>query len=293
MAAAGAVAFSDDGSGVGSAGAMGKALAYIAMTGKPLMQHCEDQDMAGGAMNAGALASKLGIPGMPRIAEELMLQRDLLLNLGQNIGCRYHMLHVSTQGAVEMLRKARATLDGKRLITAEATPHHLLLTQERCSDYNSVYKVNPPLRTQKDVDALLEGIRDGTITQLATDHAPHTREEKELEFSQAPFGIIGLECALALFVKALITPGVIGWPRLIEMMSTNPARLVGLESKGHLAVGADADVTIINPDMNWTIDVSGFKSKSRNCPFDGWQVTGRAVTTIVGGRVKFDLSGTA
>ncbi len=289
MAGAGAVGFSDDGLGVASSSVMSKVLAYIAMTGKPLMQHCEDADLAGGAMNAGALASKLGIPGMPRVAEELMLQRDLMLNLGQNIGCKYHMLHVSTAGAVARLREARQTPEGKRLITAEATPHHLLLTEEACSDYSAVFKVNPPLRTKKDNAALVEGIKDGTITILATDHAPHTREEKELEFAQAPYGMIGLESSLALFIKALVTSGAIDWPALIALMTLNPAELVGLGSKGRLTAGADADVTIIDPDVAWTIDAAQFKSKSRNCPFDGWKVKGRAVVTIVGGDVKFAL----
>ncbi len=292
MAGAGAVGFSDDGFGVASASVMSKVLSYIAMTGKPLMQHCEDADLAGGAMNAGALASKLGIAGMPRVAEELMLQRDLLLNLGQNIGCKYHMLHVSTAGAVERLRQARATPEGARLITAEATPHHLLLTEEACSDYNSVFKVNPPLRTKKDNAALVEGVKDGTITILATDHAPHTREEKELEFAQAPYGMIGLECSLALFIKALVNSGAIDWAKLVELMTLNPAQLVGLSNKGRLAPGMDADVTVINPEHEWTIDSAQFASKSRNCPFDGWKVKGRAVVTVVGGSVKFALDDT-
>jgi len=286
MATGGAVGFSDDGDVVASAGVMHKALQYIAMTGKVLMQHCEDPELGGGLMNAGALATRLGLKGWPRVAEELIVERDIRLNLGQNIGCRYHAQHLSSGGSVELLRKARSTERGRSLITGEVSPHHLLLTEDRCATYDPMFKMNPPLRSQRDIDELLAGVKDGTITILATDHAPHTREEKELEFAAAPYGIIGLECALPLYARALVESETIDWPAMIAMMTVNPARLCDLAGKGELAAGRDADVTIIDPNESWTIDASRFLGKSRNCPFDGWDVTGRAIAVIVGGQLK-------
>jgi dihydroorotase len=276
---------------------MAKALSYIAMTGKVLMQHCEDPELGGGVMNAGALATRLGLKGWPRVAEELIIQRDIKLNVAQQSGgsgasggggggCRYHVQHVSSGGSVEMIRRARHDRFGQAHLTAEASPHHLLLTEDQCSTYDTRFKMNPPLRTKRDIDELLRGVKDGTITILATDHAPHTQEEKELEFAVAPFGIVGLECALPLYVKALLESDTLDWPRLIAMLTINPARLCNLAGKGELTIGADADVTVIDPSLQWTIAVNDFKGKSRNCPFDGWKVTARAAATIVGGEVK-------
>jgi dihydroorotase len=289
MAASGAVGFSDDGVGVASAGVMAKALSYIAMTGRVLMQHCEDPQLGGGVMNAGTLATRLGLSGWPRVAEELMIQRDIMLNRAQGSKTRYHVQHLSSGGSVELVRRARADKAGQATITAEASPHHLLLTEEACATYDPNYKMNPPLRSKRDVEELIEGIKDGTITVLATDHAPHTLEEKQVEFTAAAYGILGLECALPLYKKALIDSGAIDWPKLIAMMTINGTELCGLTGKGKLSVGADADVTIIDPEQAWTIDVSRFASKSRNCPFDGWNVTGRAIATIVGGNIKLAL----
>jgi len=289
MAASGAVGFSDDGVGVASAGVMAKALSYIAMTGKVLMQHCEDPQLGGGSMNAGALATRLGLAGWPRVAEELMIQRDIMLNKAQGSKTRYHVQHLSSGGSVELIRRARVDKAGHATITAEASPHHLLLTEESCATYDTHYKMNPPLRAQRDVDELIEGIKDGTITVLATDHAPHTLEDKQVEFTAAAYGIIGLECALPLYVKALIDSGAIDWPKLIELMTVNGAELCGLTGKGRLSVGADADVTVIDPKQAWTLDVEKFASRSRNCPFSGWNVTGRAVATIVNGDIKLAL----
>ena len=289
MAASGAVGFSDDGTAVTSAGVMAKAMAYIAMTGKVLMQHCQDPELADGVMNAGALATRLGLAGWPRVAEEVIIQRDILLNLSQHTGARYHVQHLSSGGSVEMVRRARQDLFGQSHITAEVSPHHLLLTEDACADYDTNFKVNPPLRQKRDIEQLLAGVADGTISILACDHAPHTPEEKELEFAAAPFGIVGLESALPLYIKALIESETIDWPTMLALMTINPAKLCSLDGKGHLAPGADADVTIIDPGMDWTIDIDKFHGKSRNCPFDGWQVTGRAITTIVGGEVKFNL----
>ena len=279
----GAIAFSDDGVGVADASVMRKALQYSKMFDTVLMQHCEEPTLSGGAMHAGVVSTTLGMPGIPAEAEQLMISRDLLLN--RTIGCRYHVQHISTAGSVELIRRAKR--DGMN-VTAEVSPHHLLLTDEMCRTFDTNFKMNPPLRTAADVQACIEGVKDGAIDILATDHAPHLAEEKELEFVYAPFGIIGLECALPLYIKALVEPGHIGWMQLIDMMTARCAQIVKLD-KGTLAEGADADVTIIDPQLQWTIDCAKFASKSRNCPFNGWEMKGRAVTTIVGGEVKWEL----
>jgi len=282
----GAVAFSDDGVGVADPGVMRKALQYAGMFDVVLMQHAEDPSLGGGTMNAGVVQTALGLSGYPAEAEQLMIARDLLLN--RKINCPYHIQHISTAWSVELVRRGKK--DGLR-VTTEVSPHHLLLTDESCRSYDTNYKMNPPLRTAADVKACIEGVIDGTIDCLATDHAPHLAEEKELEFAYAPNGIIGLECALPLYIKALVTPGHIPWMKLIELMTTKPAEIVKLQ-KGTLKEGADADVTIIDPNLEWTIDKESFESKSRNCPFHGWPVKGRAVMTIVGGAVKWELAKT-
>jgi dihydroorotase len=284
MHARGAVAFSDDGVGVNDPSVMRKALQYAKMFDTVLMQHCEDEKLGGGAMHAGVVSTSLGLPGVPAEAEQLMIARDLLLN--RTIGCRYHVQHISTAWSVELIRRGKR--DGQA-VTAEVSPHHLLLTDEMCRGYDTNFKMNPPLRTAADVKACIQGVVDGTLEVLATDHAPHLAEEKELEFQFAPNGIIGLEGAMALYVKALVEPGHISWMKLVEMMSTAGARLVKLANKGSLRVGADADVTVIDPNREWVIDPEEFKSKSRNCPFAGWKVKGRATHTIVGGQVKWKL----
>jgi len=284
MVRAGAVAFSDDGTGIADSDIMLCALQYVLMFDKPIMQHCEDSNIAaGGVMNAGATAVRLGLPGINHIAEELMIQRDL--TLVRETRAKYHVCHITTARSVELIREAKAA---GLPVTAEVCPHHLILTEEACTSYDSNFKMNPPLRTPADVEACLQGVVDGTIDCLVTDHAPHGIQEKELEFLYAPFGIIGLETALPLYIKALVTTGLLDWPALIERLTHRPAQVLSL-NKGTLAVGADADVTIIDPKINWTIDAKQFKSKSRNCPFDGWQVTGRAVTTIVRGKMKYQL----
>jgi dihydroorotase len=279
----GAVAFSDDGVGVGDPSVMRKALQYCKMFDAVIMQHCEEPTLGGGAMHGGIVSTSLGLPGVPPEAEQLMIARDLLLN--RKIGCRYHVQHISTEWSVELIRRAKK--DGQA-VTAEVSPHHLLLTDEACRSYDTNFKMNPPLRTAADVAACIQSVKDGTLDCLATDHAPHRAEEKELEFANAPNGILGLEGALALYIKALVTPGHIGWPRLIELMTIGGARVAKL-NKGTLAIGADADVTIIDPNLKWKIEKEKFRSKSRNSPFDGWEVTGRATHTIVGGEVKWSL----
>jgi dihydroorotase len=280
----GAIAFTDDGTGVKDAAVMRKALQYARMFDAMLMQHCEEASLSGGAMNAGLVSTTLGLPGIPAESEELMIARDLLLN--RNIGARYHVQHISTAGAVQLVRQAKK--EGQR-VTAEATPHHLLLTDECCRTYDTNFKMSPPLRTSADVAAVIDGVKDGTIDVLATDHAPHLAEEKELEFPYAPNGIIGMECALPLYIKALVEPGHINWMQLVKLMSTRPAEVLKLQNKGTLREGADADITVIDPRMEWTVDPAKFDSKSRNCPFKGWKVKGRAVATIVSGDVKWKV----
>jgi dihydroorotase len=283
MKAAGAVAFSDDGDGIASAGMMQRALQYARMLDVPIMQHCQDPDLVSGAMNSGAVAVRLGLGGIAAAGEQIMLQRDL--ELVERTGARYHVQHVSSAGSVELIRRAKA----KGLpVTAECTPHHLLLTEAACTTYDPNYKMAPPLRSAADVEALRLGVVDGAIDCLATDHAPHSKEEKDLEFELAPFGIISLDCALGLYAKALVQTGLLEWPELIAAMSTRPARVIG-QDIGTLAPGAPADVTIIDATASWTVSVGGFASTSRNCPYDGWELPARAVTTIVGGKVKFEL----
>ena len=279
----GAIAFSDDGVGVADASVMRKALQYCRMFDALIMQHCEEPTLGGGSMHAGVVSTSIGIPGIPAEAEQLMIARDVLLN--RTIGSRYHVQHISTAGSVELVRQAKR--DGQN-VTAEVAPHHLLLTDESCRGFDTNFKMNPPLRTAADVRACIEGVKDGTIDILATDHAPHLAEEKEREFIYAPFGIISLECALPLYAKALVEPGHVSWMKLIDLMTWRPAKIVRLD-KGTLQQGKDADVTLIASNRPWTIDSEQFASKSRNCPFGGWQVGCRAVTTIVGGEVKWSL----
>jgi dihydroorotase len=230
----------------------------------------------------GRVSVELGLAGIPAEAEQLMIARDLLLN--RTVGCRYHVQHISTAWSVELVRRAKR--DGQP-VSAEVAPHHLLLTDEACRGYDTHYKMNPPLRTAADVAACIAGVVDGTIDCLATDHAPHRAEEKELEFAAAPMGIVSLECALPLYAKALVEPGHVTWARLIDLMSTRPAAIIRSD-RGTLAEGASADVTVIDPRRRWTIDPAKFASRSRNCPFAGWEVTGKAVATIVDGDVKWE-----
>jgi len=284
MAEAGAVAFTDDGSGVASPLVMQRAMQYARMLNRPVMQHCQDPGLAGGHMNSGPIAVRLGLAGIPASGEEIMLRRDL--ELLERTGGRYHVQHVSSAGSVDLIAWAK---DGGLPVTAEATPHHLLLTDAACMDFDSNYKMNPPLRTAVDVEVLRRGVADGTIDCLATDHAPHAMEEKEMEFGLAPFGIISLDCALGLYIKALITSKACDWPRLIEALTIGPAKIIDHagEGLGTLSAGAAADVTVIDPKKRWTVRVDRFASKARNCPYEGWKLTGRPTHTIVGGEVKF------
>jgi dihydroorotase len=260
-----------------------RALKYASMFNSVVAQHCQDERIAGrGVMNAGYYSTILGLPGLDPLAEEAMLWRDI--QLVRKTKARYHAQHISTAGSVELIKAAKA--DGLP-VTCEATPHHLLLTDECCAEYDTNYKVNPPLRSEKDVEALTQAVADGLIDALATDHAPHLQSEKELEFLTAPCGIASLECALALYIKALIEPGVVDWPGLIRLMTQNPAKIIGIE-KGTLSKGVQADVTIIDPNTEYEIDVNTFYSKSRNCPYHGWKVKGKVEKTIVGGEMRFE-----
>jgi dihydroorotase len=289
MARAGAVGFSDDGDCIASAGVMGRVLGAVRATGRAFMQHCQEPTLTRGAsMHTGEVATRLGLGGWPRVAEEVIIQRDVMLN--RAIGCRYHVQHISSGGSVEIVRRARA--EGQP-VTAEAAPHHLLLTHEACDGYNTAGKMNPPLREQRDIDAIRAGVADGTITVLATDHAPHTADEKRSAFEEAPFGIVGLETALPLYAEALVDPGHIDWPRLIGLMTIEPARLCGLDDQGlgALKVGGPADMTLIDPDRAWTVRAAEFRSRCSNTPFDGRRVRGRAVATIVGGRIVHEIAG--
>ena len=282
MAQAGAIGFTDDGCGVQDAAVMMRALKYAGMFNLVVAQHCQDDSLGGGGvMNAGYNSTILGLPGIDPLAEEMMLWRDI--QLVKKTGVRYHAQHISTAGAVEIIKEA------KKLglpVTCEVTPHHLLFTDDAIVDYDTNYKVNPPLRTVRDVEALKRAIQEGLVDALVTDHAPHLQSEKELEFLAAPFGIASLECALSLYIKALIEPGILDWPGLMNLMTHRPAGVIGTD-KGTLAKGDRADITIIDPDTEYTIDAEKFQSKSRNCPYNGWRVKGKVEKTIVAGEVRY------
>jgi len=284
MAEAGAVGFTDDGNGVQDPSVMLRALKYAGMFDVVIAQHCQDNSFAGnGVMNSGYHSAVLGLPGADPLAEEAMLWRDI--QLVRKTGVRYHAQHISTAGSVELIRAAKKEA---LPITCEVTPHHLLLTEERCAEYDTNYKVNPPLRTEKDIEALKEAISEGLVDALVSDHAPHLQSEKELEFLTAPFGIASLECSLALFIKALIEPGILDWPGLVKLMAEKPAKIIGVD-KGTLSKGKQGDVTIIDPGTEYEIDVNKFRSKSRNCPYHGLAVKGKVEKTIVGGEIRFSL----
>lgn len=280
---AGAVAFSDDGDCIASAQVMSRVFAAVSQTGSTFMQHCQEPTLTQGAsMHAGTVSARLGLTGWPRMAEEIIIERDVRLLRHLRSPCRYHAQHISSAGSIDIIRQARK--DGLP-VTGEATPHHLLLTHDLCENYNTLAKVNPPLRESVDVNALIEGVADGTITILGTDHAPHSAEEKSLPFEDAPMGMVGLEFALPLYAEALVHSGAISWPRLIALLTIEPARLCGLDELdlGSLTPGAPADITIIDPNAKWSIDPATMIGKSKNTPLAGRKLTGRAVLTLIGG----------
>jgi dihydroorotase len=282
---AGAVAFSDDGAPVYDAELMRRALEYTSMFGKPILNHAEVMELTrgGGMMHEGRVSLLLGLPGMPAAAEDVMIGRDIALM--DVTGGHVHVMHISTAGGVELVRQAKAA--GSR-VTTEICPHHFTLTDDCLRTFDSNYKMSPPLRSRLDVEACIEGLIDDTIEVICTDHAPHALEKKMQEIDVAPFGIVGLETCLPLTISQLIEPGHLTWSQAIKKLTINPARILGVE-KGTLKPGADADVTIIAPNLEWVCDPQTFKSKSKNSPFAGWEFTGRAVMTIVGGRVRFQL----
>jgi len=285
MREAGCVAFSDDGRPVATALLMRRALEYAGMLGLPIIDHCEDKTLAGeGVAHEGFHASQLGLRGIPGAAEDVMVERDIVL--AAMTGSHAHIAHLSTSGA---LRAVRAAKERHVRVTCEVAPHHFTLTDEQLMAplaYDTNLKMNPPLRHLTDRDALLAGLKDGTVDVIATDHAPHHADDKRVEFDRASFGIVGLETAVSLSLDRLVHAGVIGLSRLVELLSTNPARILRVAG-GRLAVGDAADLTILAPDLSVTVSAASFRSKSRNTPFDGWPLRGGVAATIIGGRVLF------
>lgn len=279
LAAAGAVAFSDDGDPVYDSEIMRRALEYARMFGKPIIQHAQDPSLTkGGAMNEGFTATELGLPGMPPIAEEIMIARDIKL-VGYTGGL-YHVAHLSTAGSVELIRQAKS--QGLK-VSCEVTPHHFAVTDDAVRTYDTNTKMNPPLRTADDVEAIKQGLRDGTVDVIATDHAPHSFDEKQVEYQSAPFGIIGLETAIGLAVTELVCKNVITLYQLVEKLSSNPRRVLGLPAV-EIKEGEMANLTIIDPAVSWVVDPSTFKSLSKNSPFGGRRLTGRAIGVINNGQ---------
>lgn len=285
MVAAGAVAVSDDGRPVSNAELMRRALEYAQHFGIPVIQHAQDMDLSGdGVMHEGEWSARSGMPGIPGLAEDVMVARDLLLV--EETGGRYHLAHMSTARSAGLVREAKRR---GLAVTCEVTPHHLLLSDRSVVEagFDARFKMNPPLRAERDCAALLAAIHDGTVDAIASDHAPHTSDEKCFEFELAPFGILGLETTLSVCLEHLVRPGRLGLVRLIELLTSGPARVLGLPG-GTLAPGSPADVTVIDLERAATIEPRSFRSKSRNTPFGGWPVTGGAVLTIVAGRVVFE-----
>ena len=277
---AGAVALSDDGMPVMDAGMMRRVMQYAAMLGLTVISHCEDLTLAaGGQMHEGAVSSMLGLQGIPAAAEEVMVARDILL--AESTGCKLHLAHISTRGSVRLLRQAKER--GVK-VTAEATPHHFTLTEEAVLGFNTNAKVNPPLRSREDVEAIKEGLKDGTIDVIATDHAPHAFHEKDVEFQLAPNGLVGLETALGLVFTELVHPGILTVPQAVAKLSRHPRQVLGLAG-GRLEKGAPADITLIDPQLSEVVDPANWAGKSRNTPFEGRKLTGLPVMTLVEGRI--------
>ncbi|MBS3977715.1 MAG: dihydroorotase [Syntrophomonadaceae bacterium] len=282
MAEAGAVAFSDDGKTVASSALMRRAMEYSKMWDRPIICHCEDLSLAAeGVMHEGYYSMLLGLKGIPAASEEIMVAREIIL--AETTGARVHIAHVSTAGAVFLIREAKKR--GVK-VTAEAAPHHFSLTDRAVEGYDTSTKVNPPLRSEEHVAAVLLGLKDGTLDVIATDHAPHAIEEKDVEYDYAPFGIIGLETAVPLAVTYLIEPGYASWAQVVSLLSINPARILGLSRS--LTVGSSADITVINPQLEKTVDPQTFFSKARNTPFTGKVLRGWPVATIVKGRLVME-----
>tara|TARA_B100000315_G_scaffold260243_1_gene320264 strand:+ start:7789 stop:9090 length:1302 start_codon:yes stop_codon:yes gene_type:complete len=284
LASSGCVALSDDGHPVSGSLIMRRAMEYAKALGLTIVDHCEDRELSKhGVMHEGEVSTTLGLLGIPSAAEDVIVARDIAL--AEMTGCRLHLAHVSTSGAVRLVREAKARGVS---ITAEACPHHFILTDEAVGDFDTHAKVNPPLRAESDVQAIRAGLADGTIEVIATDHAPHASEEKEQEFDRAPFGISGLETALGLTLS-LVEDGILDLESAIRALTSNPAKAFGLDG-GDLREGGKADITIVDPNEEWEVDPSTFRSKGRNTPFAGRMLKGKVVTTIVGGKVVFSTN---
>ena len=283
MNAAGAVAFSDDGRPIRSSQMMRMALEYSKIFGVPIIDHCEDPDLvAGGVVHEGWVSSRLGFKGWPGVAEDVIVARNILLS--DYTGGHVHIAHMSTAGSMRLVREAKAR--GSR-VTCEVTPHHLVLDHEAVMGFDTYTKMNPPLRAAEDLDGLLEGLADGTVDAIATDHAPHHCDEKCVEFSRAPFGVVGLETAVSICLDRLVHRDIISLSRMVELFSTGPAGVLGMD-KGKLAVGAEADITVLDLDREVTVDADDFESKSENSPFLKWKLRGGPVMTMVDGRIIHD-----
>ena len=280
---AGVVALSDDGNPIRSSYIMRRALEYSRMFDLPIISHCEDSDLStGGVMNEGYFSTLLGLKGIPSLAEESMVSRDI--SLAELTGGRLHIAHVSCAGSVRLIRQAKKK---RIMVSAETTPHYFSLTDEQLRTFDTNYKMNPPLRTSKDIEAIKKGLADGTIDVIASDHAPHSEEEKDLEFDNAPFGIIGLETSLGLTLQELVKKKVLTISQLVEKMSVNPARVLGL-NKGRLNPGCDADITIVDLEKEWMVRKEDFRSKSKNSPFIGRKLKGMAVVSILRGKIVYE-----
>jgi dihydroorotase len=276
----GAVAFSDDGNPVMRSDLLRRALEYARQFDVPVISHCEDTGLSsGGAMNESEVSTQIGLPGVPSLSEEIMVARDIML--AKEYG-RVHIAHVSSAGSVRLIRQAKK--EGVP-ITCETCPHYFTLTEEAIRNYDTNAKVNPPLKTSVDRQGIIRGLKEGVIDAIATDHAPHTLEDKNIEFNLASSGMVGLETALALVLTRLVETKILTLKQAVQKMTEAPARILKLANKGTLRVGADADVTIVDPGAEWTVDAAKFASKSRNTPFNGWKLRGKVLYTIVGGKV--------
>jgi dihydroorotase len=284
LSQAGAVGFSDDGSPIANAELMRRIFEYSSMYGLPIIQHAEESTMTkSGLMNEGFVATRLGISGIPPIAEELMIMRDITI-LRYISGAKYHVAHISTAGSIECVRRAKVE---RQNITCEVTPHHFTLTDEAVESFDANLKMNPPLRTKEDVQVIKEALRDGIIDVIATDHAPHTIDEKEVEFAQAPFGIVGLETAIGLSITELVHKKYLDLNQLIEKFSINPRRILSLPAIV-IQEGEKANLTIFDPEKEWIVDIQAFKSKSKNSPFHGRKLRGKAIGIINNGKIYFE-----
>ena len=284
LAKAGAVAFSDDGSPIANAELMRRIFEYSSMYGLPVIQHAEESTMTkNGLMNEGFMSTRLGMPGIPPIAEELMIVRDIVL-LRYVPRAKYHIAHISTIGSLDCMRQAKKE---KLNITCEAAPHHFTLTDEAVRGFDTNLKMNPPLRTKEDMQAIKEALRDGVIDVIATDHAPHTIDEKEVEFSQAPFGIVGLETAIGLSFTELVHHKYLTLIQLVEKFSVNPRHILSLPAI-NIQEGEIANLTLLDPNIEWTVDIQSFKSKSKNSPFHGRKLKGKAIGVINNGKMRFE-----